>query len=153
IPLPPGKYTLFAYTDAAYPTRQPITVMPGEGQQPVDPIVLRPTEWVKLVGKPAPEIPEVVAWKNCGPIRLPDVRGKVVLLDFWGYWCGPCVGGMPQLFDLYDKHHDQGLEIIAIHEDRTKTMSSTPLPSLIRGSPRSAGRCGTGATCRFRWLW
>ncbi|HEX4146106.1 MAG TPA: TlpA disulfide reductase family protein [Pirellulales bacterium] len=116
IPLPPGKYTLFAYTDAAYPAKRPITVMPGNGPQRVDPIPLRPTEWVGLVGKPAPEIPEVVAWKNSEPVRLADLHGKVVLLDFWGYWCGPCVGGMPQLFDLYDKHHDQGLEIIGVHE-------------------------------------
>jgi thiol-disulfide isomerase/thioredoxin len=69
------------------------------------------------VGQPAPEIPDVVAWKNSEPVKLADLRGKVVVLDFWGYWCGSCVVGMPRLFDAYDKYHDQGLEVIGVHVD------------------------------------
>jgi thiol-disulfide isomerase/thioredoxin len=38
-------------------------------------------------------------------------------LEFWGYWCGPCVGGMPELFALDDKYRDRGLVIIGIHLD------------------------------------
>jgi len=50
---------------------------------------------------------------NGGPLTLASLRGKVVLLDFWGEWCGPCVGSMPYLMKLYDKYRDKGLEIIA----------------------------------------
>ena len=67
-------------------------------------------------GRTGAEIPDVVAWKNSRPIKLADLRGEVVVLDFWGYWW-PCIGAMPQLFGLYDKYHDQGLEMIGVHED------------------------------------
>src|SRR5262249_23696188 len=42
---------------------------------------------------------------------------KCVILDFWGYWCGPCVHEMPDLFKLYDKYHERGLEVVGIHID------------------------------------
>ena len=70
-----------------------------------------------MIGKTAPEIPGVIAWKNGSPGTLEELRGKVVLLDFWGYWCGPCVSGMPKMFELHDKYRDQGLVIIGIHCD------------------------------------
>jgi thiol-disulfide isomerase/thioredoxin len=70
-----------------------------------------------LKGEPAPELQDIVAWKNGGPIKLSDLRGKVVLLEFWGHWCGPCVGRMPALFSAYDKYHDKGLVVIGIHVD------------------------------------
>ena len=38
-------------------------------------------------------------------------RGKVVLLDFWAFWCHSCIEGMPGLKKLYDKYHDQGFEV------------------------------------------
>lgn len=44
-----------------------------------------------------------------------ELRGQVVLVDFWGTWCGPCRAAMPDLKTLYAKYHDQGLEIIGIH--------------------------------------
>ena len=43
------------------------------------------------------------------------LKGKVVLIDFWGTWCGPCVAAMPKLKELRQKHGDRGFEIIAIH--------------------------------------
>lgn len=70
-----------------------------------------------LEGRPAPEIPSIITWKNSEPLRLSDIRGKCVLLEFWGYWCGPCVHRMPKLFELHDKYHDQGLVIIGVHVD------------------------------------
>jgi len=46
--------------------------------------------------------------------RLSDYRGKVVLLDFWGTWCGPCVAAVPDLVAAYEKYHARGFEIIGI---------------------------------------
>lgn len=50
--------------------------------------------------------------------KLSEYRGKVVLLNFWGTWCGPCVASAPKLVVLYDKYHARGFEIlnIALHD-------------------------------------
>ncbi len=50
-------------------------------------------------------------------INLEDYKGKMVLLDFWGSWCGPCRASHPHLKELYSKYKGSGFEIIAIaHE-------------------------------------
>jgi len=38
-------------------------------------------------------------------------------MDFWGYWCGPCVGATSELMKLHDEFHDKGLVVVAIHDD------------------------------------
>ena len=47
--------------------------------------------------------------------RLSDYRGKVVLLDFWGVWCAPCVAEAPKLAAIYQKLKEKGFEVIGIH--------------------------------------
>ncbi len=47
-------------------------------------------------------------------IQLADLRGKVVLLNFWGTWCGPCRREMPEFQKVYDEWAERGLEILAI---------------------------------------
>lgn len=53
--------------------------------------------------------------------RLTDFVGKVILLDFWGTWCAPCVAEAPKLAAMYQRLHEKGFEIIGIHfgEDTT----------------------------------
>jgi thiol-disulfide isomerase/thioredoxin len=55
------------------------------------------------------------------PIRLSDLRGKVVLLNFWVTWCGSCRAEMPTLDALYQQYKDRGLEVLAVNLDATTT--------------------------------
>jgi len=47
--------------------------------------------------------------------RSSDFRGNVLLLDFWGTWCAPCVAEAPTLSAIYKRFHERGLEIFGIH--------------------------------------
>jgi thiol-disulfide isomerase/thioredoxin len=52
-----------------------------------------------------------------GQVRLSDLRGKVVLLDFWATWCPPCLAMIPTLHDLYRDWQPRGAEFVGIDSD------------------------------------
>jgi thiol-disulfide isomerase/thioredoxin len=66
-----------------------------------------------LVGKDATPL-EAEAWVNGTPLTAADLKGKVVLLDFWAVWCGPCIATFPHLREWQEKYADKGLVIVGL---------------------------------------
>lgn len=67
---------------------------------------------------PAPQI-EVQA-RDGKRVRLADFTGKVLLVDFWASWCGPCKTSFPVLDALYRELHPRGLEVLAVNVDERR---------------------------------
>jgi thiol-disulfide isomerase/thioredoxin len=73
-----------------------------------------PVKWADA-RRAAPEITGITHWLNSGPLTLAQLRGKVVLVDFWTYGCINCVRTLPHVVDLYEKYKDKGLVVIGVH--------------------------------------
>ncbi|MFT4522352.1 MAG: peroxiredoxin [Bacteroidia bacterium] len=70
------------------------------------------------VGGLAPEI--ALKSPDGEVITLSSLRGKVVLIDFWASWCGPCRKENPNVVRMYKKYHDQGFEVYSVSLDNSK---------------------------------
>jgi len=64
---------------------------------------------------PAPEITGINDWINSQPLKIADLKGKVVLIDFWTYSCINCVRTLPYITSWNAKYRDKGLVIIGVH--------------------------------------
>jgi len=81
------------------------------------------------VGKPAPAIDLPAA--GASNVKLADLKGRVVYVDFWASWCAPCKQSFPWMNDMQAKYGPQGLTIIGVNvdkksDDADKFLASTP---------------------------
>jgi thiol-disulfide isomerase/thioredoxin len=84
-------------------------------------IPARMPEFLKLSPLPTPvegkPYPFALIDVNGNRIDGKQLLGKVVILDFWATWCGPCVAELPKIQKLYERYHDEGLQIVGISLD------------------------------------
>ena len=73
-------------------------------------------------GSLAPDF--LLATLDGGELRLSDLRGKGVIVNFWASWCAPCRKEMPQFVAAYDQYRGEGLEVVAVNVQES--------PSIIR---------------------
>jgi thiol-disulfide isomerase/thioredoxin len=116
--VPPGRYELYSYGTYVAHKKDAVTV-PGAKREIEVTLPLPARKFALLMGHPAPELRDIAEWKNGPPLKLANLKGKCVLLEFWGYWCGPCVYRMPETFKLFDEYKKEGLVVIGVHVDLT----------------------------------
>lgn len=61
------------------------------------------------------------------PVSSDDLKGKIVLVDFWGTWCGPCISAIPGLIELHRRYADQGLAIVGLAYEHVAPDKAQPL--------------------------
>ncbi|MBC7806402.1 MAG: TlpA family protein disulfide reductase [Akkermansiaceae bacterium] len=69
----------------------------------------------RALNKPAPAIQGTLTTGS--PFRLSDYRGKVVMINFWGTWCGPCIQELPDLIAVQSKYQARGFTIIGLADN------------------------------------
>jgi thiol-disulfide isomerase/thioredoxin len=65
-----------------------------------------------LEGKPMPAL-DLKGWVN-GEVKMPELKGKVVVVDFYATWCGPCMAAIPHNNELLKKYKDKGLVLFGV---------------------------------------
>ena len=101
-----GAITVVSRTRAARPEA------PAAAPTPANEPPARPGA---VPGGPAPAFAPA-RWLNADrPPTWDDLRGRVVLLDFWGMWCGPCVRKLPRVEELHAAYNDRGLAVVGVH--------------------------------------
>jgi thiol-disulfide isomerase/thioredoxin len=96
------------------------------------------------VGKPAPDFQVIPVDDQAKSVKLTDFKDKVVLLDFWATWCGPCRDAMPGIQALWDKYKDKGFTVMSISdEDHVRVLSfhrGTPFDFPVYTDPTKASQ-------------
>ncbi len=87
-----------------------------------------------LVGLPAPELD--FTWSTAeGLEHLSDLSGKVVVLDFWATWCGPCVRSFPQVRELTEHYADSAVEVVGVTSLQGRVHGLERAPIDVRNDP------------------
>jgi cytochrome c biogenesis protein CcdA/glutathione peroxidase-family protein len=93
-----------------------VNVQSWSGQQET-PIISTQSDFINALAKPypAPKFSGIDAWLNSQPLTINELKGKVVLIDFWTYSCINCIRTLPFITDWDRKYRDKGLIIVGVH--------------------------------------
>ena len=119
--VPPGSYGFWGYGNSTDYTsdRRDIELKAGTPAVDLGPIDLKLKPLAKLYGKEPPPLKVTDTRGVDKNVKLSDYKGKWVVLEFWGFWCGPCVArGLPNWVDFAEEHADDRdrFVILAVHD-------------------------------------
>ncbi len=125
--LPRGQYRLICSANGTRGATfevvpREITIAEDQNRLDIGEVDLLISRTTALYGKPAPELKGIVAWQDTPPIALKDLRGQVVVLDFFGYYCTICHAHKPDLMKLRERYEREGLVVLAVHDDSLGTL-------------------------------
>ena len=126
--VPPGSYGFWGYGSSTDYTsdRRDIAIKAGAPTVEIGPIDLKLKPLAKLYGKEPPPLKVTDARGVDKNIKLSDYKGKWVVLEFWGFWCGPCIArGLPNWVDFAEEHADDRdkFVILAIHDPQATDLA------------------------------
>jgi thiol-disulfide isomerase/thioredoxin len=103
--------------------------MPDVGAEPMPPASLSAATL-------APEFKGIEGWINSKPLSMAQLRGKVVLVEFWTQECINCIHVTPHINELHRRYHDQGLVIVGVH---TPEYDNEKLPGSVQKAVKRFG--------------
>lgn len=75
----------------------------------------------RAVGTPLPPI-KAIGWLNGAEPTADELKGKILVIDAWASWCGPCRRSAPEMVALYEKYHSQGVEFIGLSMETDESL-------------------------------